>query len=248
MVHFFDIDLEKDRNKKIWRYIDFAKLSSLVNSHSLFLCRADKFQDDFEGSYPDMNMHRIAGFNTMDFNLTRYDNGLTPRTPTISNQQLRDKMNICCFHMSDNESAAMWELYAMKEQGIAIQSTIGRLHDSINQKIDIAIAKVNYIDYKKDKIPEETDFHPFFHKRIYFEYEKEVRVLLKKDEVKQPEGIIFHESGASLPIDIEKLIENLYLSPTAPDWYNEVIMACLAQSGVKCPICHSDMDMAPIFV
>jgi len=39
----------------------------------------------------------------------------------------------------------------MKEHGIAIQSTIGRLHDSIDQNTDVAIAKVKYNDYKKDK-------------------------------------------------------------------------------------------------
>ena len=37
---------------KVWRYMDFTKLISLIDSQCLFFTRADKFDDPFEGSWP----------------------------------------------------------------------------------------------------------------------------------------------------------------------------------------------------
>lgn len=36
----------------IWRYLDLEKFRSLLETKSLFFCRADKFSDPFEGSLP----------------------------------------------------------------------------------------------------------------------------------------------------------------------------------------------------
>jgi hypothetical protein len=44
-----------DKNVKIWRYIDFAKLMSLVNRKSLFFVKASELFDPFEGSLPRFN-------------------------------------------------------------------------------------------------------------------------------------------------------------------------------------------------
>lgn len=41
----------QDQNAKIWRYIDFTKFVSLIDSQELFFARADKFDDPFEGSF-----------------------------------------------------------------------------------------------------------------------------------------------------------------------------------------------------
>ena len=38
--------------EKLWRYIDFNKFKLLLETKSLFFCRADKFSDPFEGSVP----------------------------------------------------------------------------------------------------------------------------------------------------------------------------------------------------
>ena len=38
-----------DVNVRVWRYLDFTKLVSLVDSRRLYFTRADKFEDPFEG-------------------------------------------------------------------------------------------------------------------------------------------------------------------------------------------------------
>ena len=46
----------KNEDSKVWRYMDFSKLVSLIDSESLYFTRADKFEDPFEGSYPNKNV------------------------------------------------------------------------------------------------------------------------------------------------------------------------------------------------
>ncbi len=44
--------LPGDLTKKIWRYMNFTKFVNLIDSESLFFCRADKFHDKWEGVFP----------------------------------------------------------------------------------------------------------------------------------------------------------------------------------------------------
>jgi len=43
----------QDENEKVWRYLDFKKFVDLLESSELFFPRADKFDDKFEGTYPE---------------------------------------------------------------------------------------------------------------------------------------------------------------------------------------------------
>ena len=49
-----------DEEIKVWRYMDFTKLISLIDSRRLFFARADKLGDSFEGSYPKINIQKRA--------------------------------------------------------------------------------------------------------------------------------------------------------------------------------------------
>ena len=40
----------------LWRYMDFTKFVSLLETRTLFLARADKLGDPFEGSVPKNNI------------------------------------------------------------------------------------------------------------------------------------------------------------------------------------------------
>ena len=41
---------------RVWRYMDFTKFVSFIDSRTLYFTRADKFGDAFEGSWPKMNV------------------------------------------------------------------------------------------------------------------------------------------------------------------------------------------------
>jgi hypothetical protein len=64
------LGLPRDPTVKIWRYMDRAKLESLLQTQSLYFHRADKFQDIHEGQFTNLNpaiedrwiAHQIANF------------------------------------------------------------------------------------------------------------------------------------------------------------------------------------------
>jgi hypothetical protein len=49
---------------KVWRYMDFTKFVSLIDSRCLFFTRADKFNDSFEGSWPKITFFRAGSYPT----------------------------------------------------------------------------------------------------------------------------------------------------------------------------------------
>lgn len=46
----------ENENVKIWRYIDFTKFVSLLDTKSLYFTCINKFEDPFEGSTPKLNV------------------------------------------------------------------------------------------------------------------------------------------------------------------------------------------------
>jgi hypothetical protein len=63
----------------------------------------------------------------------------------------------------------MWQIFTQNSEGLAIQSTIGRLQEALAPEINFNqyIGEVNYIDYKKH-IPFDDLFFPFLFKRKVF--------------------------------------------------------------------------------
>lgn len=177
-----------DENIKIWRYLDFTKLVSLLDKQALFFCRADKLLDPFEGSYSKANIQLRP----------KVYKGILSEKVQTKLSDIYDYIRKCtivnCWHISEHESAAMWKLYLKSDEGVAIQSTFKRLVESFNDYLkDVYIGKVKYIDYKTDLIPEGNLFFPYLHKRKSFEYEHELRAIIGELPTKRG-GIDFEKS------------------------------------------------------
>lgn len=100
----------QDVNKKIWRYMDFTKFMAMLEEGGLFFSCVGKMDDPFEGSLTKLN-------KTLRPLMHKNDNALPN---AIAN--LRNEVAVNCWHASDYESAAMWELYSKSEEAVCIQS------------------------------------------------------------------------------------------------------------------------------
>ena len=49
VTYYTDYEIPKD-DSVIWRFLDLAKFISLLKERALFMTRADKFEDQFEGA------------------------------------------------------------------------------------------------------------------------------------------------------------------------------------------------------
>lgn len=238
-----------ERNKKIWRYMDFTKFIDLLESENIFLTRSDKFNDKFEGTYPSSNKNlRNEVYQKMD---NRDLFMKASKGAAILTEWSRAYTFINCWHLNEHESAGMWNLYLKSNEGIAIQSTIGSLVDSLkNTPEDIRIGSVKYIDYKKDWMPEDNVFYPFFHKRKSFEHEKEVRLMYINWPTDDSGHFDFQSTpqynfGKSVKIDVNTLIEKIYISPEAPLWFGDLTRKLVKKYNLNKDVVQSELSEVP---
>ena len=222
---------------KLWRYMDLAKFLHLLNSASLHLAALRTFEDPFEGHPP----------KSVIAQLTKQPNDITPKIRTerlaiIENnlkmfKNSRNSVFASCWHMNETESAGMWSQYIRAGEGIAVQTTFERLKTSISEDshpVSGAIAK--YVDFET-YVP--TDFNVLVWgilKRSSYSHEKEFRLVA----LQQPGPL-----GIAAPVNLEVLIENIYVAPTTPNWLLDLIKSLIAKFYIGAPIVRSELLNPP---
>ena len=242
----------EDENIKIWRYMDFTKMVSLLDSKKLFFARADRLGDPFEGSLPKSNVesrsHIPAEFSKVNIGMYR----IAMLELGKLNKKWPEHTVINCWHMNNHESAAMWRLYLKSNEGIAIQSTYARLKKSLNDEEKIYIGMVNYIDYESESIDTSNWLSPFIHKRKSYEHEKEIRAVILKHPInKDTKKFDFNagtiSDGLQVKVNLELLIESIYVAPSSPEWFKDLVDAVVKKYNYNSPVIQSKLDDHPLF-
>lgn len=220
-----------------------TKFLSLLEKRALFFCRSDMLNDPFEGSYPRLNVKNRP-------------NDLFKPLLSRAFKGVRKFILLNCWNISEHESAALWKLYAKDDEGIAIQTTFDRFKASFGNtgKPSVHIGKVNYIDFTKESFDERNCFFtPFLYKMKSFEYEREVRALLAiypdniKDNKELATASAVFEKGVFVDVDLNKLIENVYVSPTAQECFKDIIEFVLAKNGLDIIPHWTDLHKKPVY-
>ncbi len=239
-----------NENNKIWRYMSFTKLVSLLESSCLFFSRADKLGDPFEGSWPKINVSaRIEVLDGIpEGQRASYVEAM--KNLSLITKQWPKHIAVNCWHMNEHESAAMWKLYMQGNEGIAIQSTYKKLKDSLIDEEQIYLGLVKYIDYQTEGIYASNMFSPFMHKRKSYEHEREVRALIMKMPTTGDKTDYSKESisnGLKIRVDMGILIEQIYVAPYCPDWFEDLVRSIVVKYGFSFKIVHSGLDDPPLF-
>jgi hypothetical protein len=149
-----------------------------------------------------------------------------------------------CWHINPIESVAMWNIYLGGINGIAIQSTVQRLKGSFDGEPtrEISIGKVHYL--AEDQItPEPNGFNGFnsvLWKWKSYEYENELRAAL----LSRPEEL-YKYNGIFIPVKLDQLIEKVVVSPKAPVWFSELIVALASKHGFGDKVTPSRLGASP---
>ncbi|WP_026706836.1 hypothetical protein [Flavobacterium frigidarium] len=222
-----DIKLPEDPDTIIWKYLDLSKFLDLLMSRKLFMSRSDKFEDQYEGTFSEPTFEEIRKLSIDNPDFLKFY------------KTHRERVAISSWHINEYESFAMWQIFTQNSEGLAIQSTIGRLQESLHLENNYKqyIGEVNYIDYKKEYIPFDDMFFPFLFKRKSFQYEREVRIITDVKENK-----ITLNDGLKISVDIEKLIENIYIHPKSENWYKNLVIQLVKQLGFDFNIEKSDLE------
>jgi len=232
-------NVPENEHATIWRYMDFTKLVSLIDKKALYFARADRFSDKFEGATP------IPTIEARDISIFESGTSLTEeasREWSQANREIRKWMFLNCWHMNEYESAAMWQLYVQKNEGIAIRSTFARLRDSLSSPYAPLIGMVRYIDYKQIPISFGNAFNNFFCKRPSLEHEHELRAIILKPSITND-----ITPGLYIPCDLNILIDEIFVSPDSPDWFKEVVGSILEKYSLDREVKRSNLDEDPLF-
>lgn len=168
----------------LWRYMDFTKFLSLLESHSIHLSPLINFDDPFEGHPTRPVIDALTDFpknasqkeieerrNIADNNITAFQNG-------------RRFVSASCWHANPTESAAMWAQYLRTGEGFAIQTSFEKLKQSCSadpKKVTGAI--VQYVDFDSYVPADENILIWAALKRTSFEHEREFRLLYLHEDL-----------------------------------------------------------------
>ena len=152
---------------------------------------------------------------------------------------------------------------------VAIQSTYRKLINTLNQAEDepvITVGQVEYIDYDNNSMIDDSNpLFAFYYKRKSFEHERELRVAftripteigtfinlanIKDDDlnIAIDHSIDLDNTVEILPINLDTLIEKIYVPPTSDDWFKEVIESLLEKFGLNINVERSGLQKDPIF-
>lgn len=214
-------------NTVVWKYLDLSKFLDLLISKKIFMSRSDKFEDQYEGTFSEPTFEEIKRLSIDNPDFLKFY------------KTHREKVAISSWHINEYESFAMWQIFTQNSEGLAIQSTIGKLEKALEkeQTFKQYIGEVNYIDYKKEYIPFEDMFFPFLFKRKSFQYEREVRIITDVSE----NNLVLND-GLKINVDINHLIEKIYIHPKSENWYKNLVIQLVKKLGFDFTIEKSDLE------
>jgi hypothetical protein len=232
-----------DPGTKIWRYMDFTKLVSLLSKRALYFASIESLAsyDPFEGLYtkPSMNVH------SFDFEDKRLFDNYRPLALEVLDlsKSTRSFAYVNCWHMNEHESAAMWKVYLKSDEGVAVQSNVQRVIDSLSEyDRESWIGQVSYMDYEKDYMPR---VGPLWSKRKSFEHERELRVMVPDrealmewlrgggEQVGSTISLPQLPSGIYVPVVLDSLVEKIFVSPKAESWFADLVRSVCSKYDVQ---------------
>jgi hypothetical protein len=217
-----------------------------------------RYKDDKEEREQKQNFPNHRGINHV--------NDTVAQTMVQQFQMYRQLVLINPWHYNEYESAAMWNLYSHENAGIAIQSTTRRLSESFrkNNEDIIWIGQVQYLDFSKDWMNRwDNLFEAFLTKRKSFEYENEIRavtclppdnlnrellastategsnIFLSQNRTINPKELT--DKGKYVSVDLEVLVEKVYVAPYAESWFEEVVESLLSKYSLDPIVIKSDL-------
>jgi len=229
--------LTEDLEKVIWRYMPLEQLFFLLSAKKLHFSPLSKMKDLTEGVMPPRAFEMNKGQLPPHF----FDgSGIDADTMTnIMQRQRRDDACLSCWFIGETDSLDMWRDYA-PNNGVAIRTTVLRLASSLGTCTDtnINIAPVRY--FSPDEVERYTDYASYgdlFIKHDRYAVEKELRALAFRLNL----GV-----GVDIPVDLERLIDHLVLSPELQDWAVPTIIEAIrrvAEFEMRCPIQKSSITV-----
>ncbi|MES2649888.1 MAG: hypothetical protein V4717_23630 [Bacteroidota bacterium] len=231
----------------LWRYQDIPRYIDLLLKQQLFFSRANRFEDPFEGKYllqQKAGQLKEKAKESLGVPGEKEEVNVVEevRQLAVQYERKRSYVTVNSWHNNSTENYAMWRIYGQGTYGLAIQTNYQRLKDAFQKTSkEIYIGKVNYYEVECDSKSYENELMAFLHKRNIYAYENEVRCCYVLDENENDFNWDEQDTydGVFVNVDLETLIERIYISPYSPQWIRDIIAGLNDKFGINKEIVHS---------
>lgn len=244
-------EIKTKPSNKLLRYMSFEKFADILCRNAIFIPRADLFDDEFEGCYPQL-VYEISRGIEISSNGVSSNQGLIEYT-----KKIKESAFVSCWTLGGSENMALWKLYGGKNS-VAIETTIEdfvfEVEKPVNKNalmifIEKNFVKVDYIDHKsksEDLAKELLDFpHAALTKKYHaYSYEQEIRFMMTHHDIpglKEKLG-----SGINIAVNAQDLIKKIYISPLADAWFFDFVKIYLKKFKMSHLVQKSNMSISPI--
>lgn len=215
----------------LWRYLDLSRFLSMLSTNTLYFCRANLFEDTWDSAYPaDVVEAGLSQLVPLGVDPDKYKVGMSVQ---------RNIGYVNCWHKNRHESAAMWKLYSQSKESIAIKTSVKSLKRALSRSTqELIIGDVTYAEYTAvDPYWSQwisNLFVPIYGKRLSFAHEQEVRISLLSHNDPTESGFKFSKQlpGVSVAVDLSILFGNVYVSPSSPAWFRDVVIDVMKKYGL----------------
>ena len=218
-------NLPRDLESAVWRYMDWWKFESLLVESALYLCRADRLQDRFEGTYSRQQL----------LEMNAWLNAIEHPSVADSERQLRKRdrqrsfINSWCVGETDFD--LMWKAYVRNPPGVVVRSTVGYLQKVCDNAIELWPIDISLVQYFDRAGGQHINYSGtptvFFHKDIHFHLENELRIVHWPNITDDPPEHVW------LPVSLDQLIVSVVLSPGTHECFAVKAREALDRSGLN---------------
>jgi len=218
-----------DDSERIWRYMGFSKFVSLLATRALYFSRIDKFEDRLEGVLP--NNVRCQYGDSMN----RWF------------EQNKNRIFVSCWHLNSVESVLMWKAYSGGEPIVAIESTVGRMKQSLEPLSDAyVLGNVQYLNFDKDAFPRQNAgtinvVVQAYHKRKFFESEREFRVIMNPFANTALNSERDEKVGISVSVKLEGIVDRIRVVAGAATWFADTVRLVCEKFGLLKDVLSSEI-------
>lgn len=225
----------KSTPDRVWRYMSFGRFVYLLKTKSLWMSRVDQLDDPWEMA---ISEDEIIGLMGKPSPLDTTSPVKFREHQLLHARRARQWFFVNCWTASPSESWAMWSVYCKANEGIAIQTTLDRLLESVASREHNSpqLKAVDYAPFNFRGRPLGS-WHLVTRKRPEFAFEREYRIIYHVvpgepflDSVNPPST---HERGFSLRWDPEETIERVLIHPAADSSFRIAVEAVISQFAPK---------------
>lgn len=242
-------------NTTLWRYMSLSKLMEMLQTRTIWFSRVDQLiaSDPYEGSLPFLaptadqsnSARREAEFEERH-NFVAGSLATMREMHRESFIRERKKTYVSCWHSGLTDNDAMWRLYGAEKDGsVCVKTTASRLLPQLPNWINAG--RVKYVSYH-ERWPENSNVYlPYFRKRTCFEHEREVRLLFNNSVDPVPVDFKAEAIGYRVQFDPGSAFQTIYISPTAPSWFEGVVAENVKHLHMHIPVEPAPMALKPAF-